>query len=349
MSIRNLIAPGAGDALNNLYCNTLNYTTLNPDPIVGGHLLTDTTDTSLSAGYFMVGVSGHDCKQSTIHTVGNSIILPAGGDYEIGSQPVLNVSGSVITIGTTAVTNTKAYTLLQAAAPLNAFSMNIQCGADDLPQIYALNGSTAIDFNLGKIGGGAQNVNLESGSVVKINSAEKLSATQLNAQNAFPTNAGQLAIIGSKNYVYFSQDYGAAVTTSISIGIDTQIKFGTTNISYTLNINKFTMITSTNDIVGFQCNYGGKYKVTFILYGYTTNQAQNLIFKIYKNSTPLTNTGRYFQIGANASTEATITYVGDFVNNDLIQILLTCEANDAISCRATQVIIEEVNTNLVAQ
>jgi hypothetical protein len=91
------------------------------------------------------------------------------------------------------------------------------------------------------------------GSSYKIATVEKLSATQLNGANNFPSTSGKLAIVGSESHLnYYSVSPTLAETTNLALAIGHINLFNSGAYDSTVTTPDFTPLISGVNVYGFK-------------------------------------------------------------------------------------------------
>lgn len=181
------------------------------------------------------------------------------------------------------------------------------------------------DINLGLPGVGAQSCNLTvSGSKYKIATIEKLSATQLNGQNNFPSTSGKLAIVGSDSYLnYYSTSSALGRSTDLSLGLGYLNLLNNTSCDSTMTTSDFTPLNLSLDLYGFR--YIGSdsrnYKIS-ISYTHAINAGTSSApVNILKNTVNIIGEG--LQHFTTSEHHFTITTITTLSTNDEITINTT--------------------------
>ena len=186
-----------------------------------------------------------------------------------------------------------------------------------------------------------------AGDKFKINGSEKVSATQLNAQNNYPSGSGQLAIIGNLNYIYLSQNSSASNSTAIVTGSDTLLQLINQGNTYTNTSNNFSLQTQGSSpvyITGVtNSDASALYKYTVTFSASMSSVPQFVFFRVYQNSTPVTLTGAY--IPTTTYGLVTVSFIGTLANNETFYLYGKCNTtSDTIALLGTQIICELVSS-----
>lgn len=139
----------------------------------------------------------------------------------------------------------------------SAFTHSVAMGVfGTTPWVAALqNFVTFQDLNLGNPQvPTVQSCNLTiAGSKYKIATVEKLSATQLNGSNDFPTSSGKLAIVGSESHLnYYSVSPTLAETTNLALAIGHINLFNSGGYDSSVTTADFTPLISGVNVYGFK-------------------------------------------------------------------------------------------------
>ena len=120
----------------------------------------------------------------------------------------------------------------------------------------------------------------------KIGTVEKLSATQLNGQNNFPSTSGKLAIVGAQSYLnYYSTAPATAYTTNFASGLG-RIIFMDLFAYTSVTTSDFTPTLFNTSIYGFTytgvpSNY---YKISFSFTHSMSSNSGSATITMYNNS-----------------------------------------------------------------
>jgi hypothetical protein len=170
-----------------------------------------------------------------------------------------------------------------------------------------------------------QNCNLTvSGSVYKIATVEKLSATQLNGQNLFPSTSGKLAIVGSDSYLnYYSTSSALSRSTDLSLGLGYIHLLNNTQYDSTMTTADFTPLNLSLNLYGFKYigSVARNYKIS-ISYTHAINSGTaSAPVNILKNTVNIIGEGlQHFTTSEHHFTITTITTLSP---NDEITINTT--------------------------
>ena len=170
-----------------------------------------------------------------------------------------------------------------------------------------------------------QSCNLSTaGSVYKIATVEKLSATRLNGQNNFPSTSGKLAIVGSDSYLnYYSTASALSRSTDLSLALGYINLLNNTAFDSTMTTADFTPLNLSLDLYGFKYigTVARNYKISIAYTHITNSGSSSAPINILKNTVNIVCEGlQHFTTSEHHFTITTITTLSP---NDEITINTT--------------------------
>ena len=124
------------------------------------------------------------------------------------------------------------------------------------------------------------------GSSYKIATVEKLSATQLNGANNFPSTGGKLAIVGTESHLnYYSVSPTLAETTNLALAIGHINLFNSGAYDSTVTTPDFTPLISGVNVYGFKYIGASRYYKISLGFLYSVGSGNSLdSITIYRNT-----------------------------------------------------------------